>query len=83
MEPQLKQHLLLTEAWLAMEEADVQKASDRLGAASSAFREIHVVGEHTPQLLARFSRLRWPESGRVELETWRSVLGERSRRTKD
>jgi len=83
VEPELKQHLLLTEAWLAMEEADAQKAVDRLGAASSAFREIHVVGEHTPQLLARFSRFRWPESGRVELETWRSVLGERSRRTKD
>jgi len=83
VEPELRQHLLLTETWLAIEENDSERALDRLAAASSAFREIHVVGDHAPQLLARFTRYRWPEQGRLELEAWRNALGERTRRTKD
>jgi tetratricopeptide (TPR) repeat protein len=83
VEPEWKQHLLLTETWLAIEENDAEKALERLGAASTVFREIHVVGDHTPQLLARFARYRWLDQGRIELESWRNALGERTRRTKD
>lgn len=83
VEPEPKQHLLLTDAWLALEHNDVERAYQHLSAASTVFREIHVVGDHTPQLLARFSRYHWPDSARVELETWRAALVEKSRRPKD
>ena len=83
VEPEPKQHLLLTDAWLALEQGETERAYERLSTASTVFREIHVVGDHTPHLLARFSRYHWPEKARVELETWRVALVEKSRRAKE
>jgi serine/threonine protein kinase/tetratricopeptide (TPR) repeat protein len=83
VEPEPKQHLLLTDTWLALEQNDAERAYERLSAASTAFREIHVVGDHTPQLLARFSRYHWSETARVELENWRAAIAEKSRRARE
>ena len=83
VEPEPKQHLLLAEAWLALEQNDDERAYEKLTAASTVFRELHVVGDHTPQLLARFSRYRWSETARAELEAWRTAIAEKNRRTKD
>ncbi len=63
VEPELKQHLLLTETWLALEQNDAQRSHEKLSAAASAFREIHVVGDHTPQLLARFPGINGQKKG--------------------
>ncbi len=83
VEPEPKQHLLLTSAWLALEQGEPDKAYEQLSTASRVFKEIHVVGDHTPQLLARFSRYNLPEAAWVELEAWRAALVEKSRRAKD
>ena len=40
VEPEPKQHLLLTDTWLALEQNDVERASEKLSAASAVFREI-------------------------------------------
>ena len=83
VEPELKQHLLLTDTWLALEQDEVERSHEKLIAAATVFREVHVVGDHTPQLLARFSRYHLSEKARTELDVWRSTIAEKSRRSKD
>ena len=83
VEPELKQHLLLTDTWLALEQNEVERSHEKLIAAATVCREVHVVGDHTPQLLARFSRYHLSEKARTELDVWRSTIVEKSRRSKD
>ena len=83
VEPEPRQDLLLTETWLALEQDDYAKAHDKLTAASVVFKELHVAGDHTLQLLGRFSRFRWPDVARAELEAWRLAIADKSRRSGD
>jgi serine/threonine protein kinase/tetratricopeptide (TPR) repeat protein len=83
VEPEPRQNLLLTEAWFALEHDDLAKAHDKLKAASAVFKQPHVAGDHTVQLLARFSRYKWPEVARAELELWRAAITDKQRRLKD
>ncbi len=83
VEPEPRQDLLLTEVWLALEQDDFAKAHDKLATASMVFKQLHVAGDHTLQLLGRFSRFRWPEAARVDLEAWRAAITDKSRRFRD
>ena len=83
VEPEPRQNLILTEVWLALEQDDLSKAHERLTAASSVFRALHVAGDHTMQLVTRLSRYRWPDAARVELEAWRAAITDKSRRLRE
>jgi len=83
VEPEPRQDLLLTEVWFALEQDDFSKAHDKLTAASAVFKHPHVAGDHTMQLLARFSRFKWPETARAELEAWRAAITDKQRRMKE
>ena len=83
VEPEPRQDLLLTEVWFALEHDDFSKAHDKLTAASAVFKHPHVAGDHTMQLLARFSRFKWPETARAELEAWRAAITDKQRRMKE
>lgn len=81
-EPEPKQHALLTEAWLAVESGDVEGASAALDAAADVFSDRSRVGDHTPHLLGRLSRLPWPDSAHARIEEWRALVNDKSRRDK-
>jgi serine/threonine protein kinase/tetratricopeptide (TPR) repeat protein len=79
-----KQHSLLTEAWLELEQGDVDQAHRALGGAANCFSELCQAGEHTSQLLARLSRLRWPGTEALDLiEEWRRAIDDHERRDQD
>ena len=79
-----KQHYLLTEAWLELELGDVDQAHRALGGAANCFSELCQAGEHTSQLLARLSRLRWPGTEALDLiEEWRRAIDDHERRDQD
>jgi eukaryotic-like serine/threonine-protein kinase len=79
-----KQHYLLSEAWLELEQGDVDQAHRALGAAANCFSELCQAGEHTSQLLARLSRLRWPGNEALDLiEEWRRAIDDHERRDQD
>jgi hypothetical protein len=79
-EPEPKQHALLTEAWLAVESGDVEGASAALDAAADVFSDRSRVGDHTPHLLGRLSRLPWPDQEHDRIEDWRALVNDKSRR---
>jgi serine/threonine protein kinase/tetratricopeptide (TPR) repeat protein len=79
-EPEPKQHALLTEAWLALESGDVQGASAALEAAADVFSDRTRVGDHTPHLLGRLSRLPWPEKEQARIDAWRALVNDKGRR---
>jgi eukaryotic-like serine/threonine-protein kinase len=79
-----KQHYLLSEAWLELEQGDVDQAHRALGGAANCFSELCQAGEHTSQLLARLSRLRWPGTEALDLiEEWRRAIDDHERRDQD
>ncbi len=79
-----KQHYLLSEAWLELEQGDVDQAHRALGSAANCFAELCQAGEHTSQLLARLSRLRWPGTEALDLiEEWRRAIDDHERRDQD
>jgi hypothetical protein len=79
-----KQHFLLTQAWLELELGDIDQAHRALGAAANCFSELSQAGEHTSQLLARLSRLRWPGAEALDLiEEWRRAIDDHERRDQD
>jgi len=79
-EPEPKQHALLTEAWLALESGDVDGASAAMDAAADVFNDRSRVGDHTPHLLARLSRLPWPEDVLSRMQAWRLLVNDKTRR---
>lgn len=83
VEPEPRQDLLLTETWLALEQDELKRAQDKLTAASAVFRELHVSGDHTTQLLARLSRYRWSEQAQAAVDAWRAALLDNERRFRD
>jgi len=79
-----KQHYLLSQAWLEFEQGDVDQAHSALGSAANCFSELSQAGEHTSQLLARLSRLRWPGTEALDLiEEWRRAIDDHERRDQD
>jgi hypothetical protein len=67
-EAEPRQHRHLTLAWLAQLEARWQDASNEIDRARAAFGDKARCGDHTPQLLKRFSKMSWlgPSAGKVE-----------------
>jgi tetratricopeptide (TPR) repeat protein len=80
-EPEPRQHYLLTRAWFQFESGDTVGAEEALSAAPSVFARPWQVGDHTPHLLARLTRLPWPNAEVIEqLEEWRGVIHDHARR---
>jgi tetratricopeptide (TPR) repeat protein len=80
-EAETRQHLLLSKSWLAYSEGRRDEATSDLEAARLCFRDPRCSGDHTRQLLARLSDLRWPKTARKILDDWRNDLGGRRRET--
>ncbi|MEZ4220068.1 MAG: protein kinase [Polyangiaceae bacterium] len=79
-EAEPRQHCLLTRAWLYWMQDEHDKAFEALEAAGEVFGDRSRAGDHTPHLLARLSRMPWPEHARQRIEAWRALLNDRSRR---
>ncbi len=80
-EAEPRQHYLLTRAWLDAESGEADKAFEALEAASEVFGRRSRAGDHTPHLLARFSRMPWPPHAIGRIEAWRALLNDRARRS--
>ncbi len=79
-EPEPRQHYLLTRAWFQFEAGDYEGAQEALNAAPTVFTRPWQVGDHTPHLLARLSRLSWPSQEVLDgIEEWRDVIVEHAR----
>ncbi len=78
-EPEPRQHLLLTLAWVAALQDDPGRGLELIDAAARVFDQHMRVGAHTPHLLARLSRLRWPPYVHSRIDAWRLVLMDRPR----
>jgi eukaryotic-like serine/threonine-protein kinase len=83
VEPETRQHQLLTETWLAAADEAFADAAERLGAAYALFEGHGRIADHTAQLLARLSRLKLPAESRSTIAAWRRLIGERNRRLED
>jgi hypothetical protein len=59
---------------------DHDKAFESLEAAAEVFGDRSRAGDHAPHLLARLSRMPWPEHARQRIEAWRALLNDRSKR---
>lgn len=79
-EPEPKQHALITEAWLSVELGDIEGALIALDAAARVFNDRSRVGDHTPHLLSRLSRLPWSEEAQAKIDAWRSLVNDKRRR---
>jgi serine/threonine protein kinase/tetratricopeptide (TPR) repeat protein len=80
-EPEPRQHYLLTRAWFQLATGDAQSAQEAITAARTVFAEPWQVGDHTPHLLARLTRLSWPEPNALDaIEEWRSIIHDQARR---
>lgn len=73
-EAEPRQHRHLTLAWLAQLEQRWQDASNEIDRARAAFGDKARCGDHTPQLLKRFSKMSWlgPSAGKIE--QWLEVV---------
>ena len=73
-EAEPRQHRHLTLAWLAQLEQRWQDASTEIDRARAAFGDKARCGDHTPQLLKRFSKMDWlgPSAGKIE--QWLDVV---------
>jgi len=80
-EAETRQHLLLSKSWLAFTEGRREEAASDLEAARQCFRDPRCSGDHTRQLLARLSELRWATHERKLIDEWRAELGSRKRET--
>jgi eukaryotic-like serine/threonine-protein kinase len=74
VEAEPKQHRHLTLAWLAYHEGRFLDAARELDAARAAFKDAARTGDHTPQLLERFARMRWPKPASQRIAGWRRAL---------
>jgi tetratricopeptide (TPR) repeat protein len=78
-EAEPRQHYLLTRAWLSHASGDEATALESIESASVVFGEHIRVGDHTPHLLARLSRLSWSEKVRDRIALWQSLLNDKDR----
>jgi hypothetical protein len=63
-----------------VESGDVEGGSAALDAAADVFSDRSRVGDHTPHLLGRLSRLPWPEQANARIEEWRALVNDKARR---
>jgi tetratricopeptide (TPR) repeat protein len=82
-EAEPRQHYLLTHAWLLFETGDADRAFESVEAASEVFGPRSRAGDHTPHLLGRLERLRWPPHALERIEAWRALLNDRARRRQE
>lgn len=79
VEPEIKQHLLLTEAWANMDMLRFDTAAEHIASAFALFREHQRVADHTAQLLARLSRTALTSRALDTVAQWRQLIAERNR----
>ncbi|HEY2405899.1 MAG TPA: serine/threonine-protein kinase [Polyangiaceae bacterium] len=79
-EAEARQHFLLTRAWLQIADHNSESALESLEAAADVFGQRTRAGDHTPHLLSRLARFEWPPHAMDRIDTWRSLLNDRSRR---
>ncbi len=80
-EPEPRQHYLLTRAWFQLLSGENRAAYEALKAAPTVYDLTWQVGDHTPHLLARLSRLDWGELRALDdIEEWRGLIHDHSRR---
>jgi hypothetical protein len=82
-EAEPRQHFLLTRAWLEAENNDLDQALESIEAAADVFGPRTRAGDHSPHLLARLLRFRWPPSARGRIDSWNHVLNDRGRRKQE
>ena len=70
----------LSRAWIEIELQDAPRALKTIQSASQVFDSPKRVGDHTVHLLARLSRYKWSEEGRLLIQEWRSKLADRGQR---
>jgi hypothetical protein len=73
-EAEPRQHRHLTLAWLAQREGRFGDAASELDRARAAFGDKTRCGDHTPQLLVRFSRMRWDANGAAKVSAWLRLI---------
>lgn len=74
-EAEPKQHLALTQAWLAHVEGRFDDAIPAIEAARAAYRNSKRTGDHTPFLVSRLAGFDWPEPMRTLIDDWWRELG--------
>ena len=73
-EAEPRQHRHLTLAWLAQREGRFADAALELDRAKAAFGDKTRCGDHTPQLLVRFARMRWDAAAAGKVQTWLRLI---------
>lgn len=74
-EAEPKQHLALTQAWLAHVEKRCGDAVAAIREAREAFGASGRTGDHTPHLVSRLAALEWDEPARSAIDDWWRELG--------
>ncbi len=77
-EAEPRQHLFLTEAWLELTDGNDEVAEQALERATKVYDHDWQGGDHVPHLLARLSRMAWPEAARQTIAQWRRALDTRA-----
>ena len=73
-EAEPRQHRHLTVAWLAQTEERWDDAAVEIDRARAAFGDKLRCGDHTPQLLQRFGKLRWKAPADAKVTQWLEVV---------
>ncbi len=73
-EAEPRQHRHLTLAWLAQREARWNDAANEIDRARAAFGDKTRCGDHTPQLLVRFARMRWEGPALGKVSAWLKLI---------
>lgn len=81
IEAEPKQHRHLTLAWLAYHEGRFHDAAREIDQARAAFREGARTGDHAPQLLERFQRMRWPKPVGSRISDWLRAIAQDAERS--
>lgn len=73
-EAEPRQHRHLTLAWLAHTQGRMPDAATELDRARAAFGDKTRCGDHTPQLLQRFARMRWDSVVSDKIHAWLRLI---------
>ncbi len=73
-EAEPRQHRHLTLAWLAQKEQRWADAAVEIDRARAAFGDRVRCGDHTPQLLLRFSRMLWLGPALPKIDSWLQII---------
>jgi hypothetical protein len=73
-EAEPRQHRHLTLAWLAQKEQRWADAAAEIDRARAAFGDRVRCGDHTPQLLLRFSRMLWLGPALPKIDGWLQII---------